>query len=78
MISAGTWANIIVAVLKVATMLLGSIQRSQQFAAGEDRAIGEQALATLRLTAWGKAISQKLDGMSDEQLDQNADDLGRP
>lgn len=76
MISAATWASIVVAVLKVAAMLLSAAQRKGQLEAGEDRAIAEQAVATLKLTAAGKAIMSKIEGMSDVELDAHIDDLG--
>jgi hypothetical protein len=71
-----TWANVILAALKVVHALTTWAREKNLIDAGADAAIGRAAQDTLKATAWGKAISDKIDAMDKAKLDDLTDDLG--
>jgi hypothetical protein len=72
------WVSLGLALLKAASAFLNWIQSRQQFKAGEDSEIAKTALAILDKTQAGKRIMEKINAMSDGELDSLVDDLGRP
>lgn len=62
-------------VLKLANFIMGKIQSDQQFQAGVDAEVAREAQAILRKTKAGKALMEKVDGMSEADVDANLRDL---
>ena len=64
-----TWAEIVLLVLKVAYAIMGAVNDQKQFQAGTDAEIAKISAAILRKTQAGKAIMEKVDAMSDADVD---------
>lgn len=64
-----TWAEIILLVLKIIDWSLGRIDQDKWMKAGADAEIAKTSAAILRKTAAGKAIMEKVDAMSDADVD---------
>lgn len=63
-------------VLKIASALLGMAKERQQFNAGHEAAVLEQTRKVMELTTQGKAIWEKVDALSDDQLTDLESRLG--
>lgn len=63
--------------LQVVKLLLSSAHDRKMFQAGEDHMIAEQAKAVLGMTAEGKRLLEKINAMSDGDLDDLTDAVGR-
>ena len=57
------------AVLKFSNFIMGFINREQLMEAGRQEQIAKEAFAILRKTAAGKAIMEKVNAMSDADVD---------
>lgn len=64
-----TWAEIVLLFLKLANAIMGEIGDARQFKAGADAEIAKISAAIMRKTAAGKAIMEKVDAMSDAEVD---------
>jgi hypothetical protein len=71
-----TWANLILAALRLVAALAAWARDKRLLAAGEDAAIGRAARDMLATTAWGQEIGARIDAMDDARLDELADALG--
>lgn len=63
------WLGLVLAVLKFANLIMGFVNSEQQKQAGRDEEIAKTAAAILRKTAAGKAIMEKVDALSDADVD---------
>ena len=70
-----TWAEIVLLILKIADAILGQVKDQKQFKAGVDSAVAKAAESILRKTAAGKAMMEKVDAMSSEEVDAGLRDL---
>lgn len=66
-----SWISLILAVLKVVNAIMDYVNREKLIQAGYDKAIAEQSAAIMRKTAAGKAIMEKVDAMSDAEVDDS-------
>ena len=64
-----TWPEIVLLVLKVANAIMGEAHDAKSFQAGTDAEIAKVSAAILRKTQAGKAIMEKVDAMSDKDVD---------
>ena len=64
-----TWAEIVLLVLKIADAIMTQVGDAKQFQAGTDAEIAKVSAAILRKTQAGKAIMEKVDAMSDKEVD---------
>lgn len=64
-----TYAQIALLVLQIAKWLLDRATEKKQFDAGQEHQIAEQAKAVLGMTAEGKRLLEKINAMSDRDLD---------
>jgi hypothetical protein len=64
-----TWPAIILTALKIINMIMGRINQDQWMKAGADAEIAKTSAAIMRKTAAGKAIMEKVDAMSDADVD---------
>lgn len=64
-----TWAEIILLALKIINAIMGEVGNARSFNAGVDFAISKTTLAILRKTEAGKKIMEKVDAMSDADVD---------
>lgn len=62
--------------LQVVKLLLGRAHDDKMFKAGEDHMIAEQAKAVLAMTEEGKRLLEKINAMSDSDLDDLTDAVG--
>lgn len=62
--------------LQIVKWLMDRYQDAKQFNAGQEHQIVEHAKAVLGMTAEGKRILEKINAMSDSELDDLTDDLG--
>lgn len=62
--------------LQLVLALIDWARDRRQFKAGEDAEIARQALAVLAKTHAGKLILERINAMSDSDLDRLVDDLG--
>jgi hypothetical protein len=65
-----TWAEIILLVLRIVDAVMGRVNQDQWIKAGADAEIAKISAAILRKTAAGKAIMEKIDAMSDADVDR--------
>lgn len=72
------WGQIILLGIKSLLALIDWFQDKQQFNAGQDAEIAKNAVAILEKTNAGKKLMEKINAMSDGDLDSLIDDLGRP
>lgn len=71
------WAKVGLAVLQVALWFLDEAKRRQQFNAGHDSAVLDAAKQVMARSDDGKRLMEKIDAMSDADVDDLADRLGR-
>lgn len=71
------WAEIVLLVLKIANAIMGQINRQQLIQSGRDAVIAEETASILRKTQVGKAIMEKVDAMSDDDIDAEFARLAR-
>ena len=64
-----TWAEIALLVLKIADAIMGQINNQKQFQAGTDAEIAKVSAAILAKTMVGKAIMEKVNALSDTDVD---------
>ena len=64
-----TWAEIVLLILKIANAIMGEIGNQRQFRAGADAEIAKISAAILAKTAEGKLIMEKVNAMSDSDVD---------
>lgn len=72
-----TWAEIVLLVLKIADAIMTQVGDAKQFQAGTDAEIAKTSAAILRKTQAGKAIMEKVDAMSDTDVDAALRDLAK-
>jgi hypothetical protein len=70
------YVKIALALIQLANTFADWARERGQLQAGADAELGRQALAVLRATEWGKAITDRLDAMDDQALDDLTDALG--
>jgi hypothetical protein len=70
-----TWLEIILLVLKIIDWSLGRIEQGKWEQAGYDKAIAEISAAILKRTAAGRAMMEKVNAMSDKEVDDGLRDL---
>lgn len=63
------WASIILTALKIINQIMGVVQQQKWIQSGHDQAIAEETKAILARTVAGKAIMDKINAMSDAQVD---------
>lgn len=64
-----TIADIVLLVLKIANAIMTEVGDQRQFKAGTDAEIAKTSAAILAKTQAGKAIMEKIDAMSDDDVD---------
>jgi hypothetical protein len=64
-----TWAEIILAALKLINAIMGAVNQDKWTQAGYDKAIAEISTEILRKTSVGKAMLEKVNAMSDADVD---------
>ena len=64
-----TIADIVLLVLKIANAIMTEVGDQRQFKAGTDAEIAKVSAAILAKTQAGKAIMEKIDAMSDDDVD---------
>jgi hypothetical protein len=64
-----TWPEIILLLLKIVNAIMGEVGNQRQFQAGADAEIAKISAAILRKTAAGKEIMEKVDALSDDDVD---------
>lgn len=72
-----TYAQIALLVLQIAKWFLDRATEQKQFDAGQEHQIAEQAKAVLGMTSEGKRLLEKINAMSDGDVDDLADAVGR-
>lgn len=72
-----TWVEIALGLLKLANLIMGWVTTEQAKQSGRDEEIARQTMEILRQTDMGKKIMEKIDAMSDSDLDNVIDSLGR-
>jgi hypothetical protein len=70
-----TWAEIILLLLKVVNAIMGEVNDQRQFHAGADAEIAKISAAILQKTTAGKAMMEKVNAMSDKEVDDGLRDL---
>lgn len=71
------YAKIVVYGLQIVQWLMNQYHDAKQFDAGRDHQIAEQAKAVLGMTVEGKRLLEKLNALSDRELDDVTDAVGR-
>ncbi len=64
-----TWASLALAILKVVNAFMIYFNQEKLVQSGYDKAIAEVSSAILQKTAAGKAIMDKVNGMTDAEVD---------
>ena len=64
-----SWAEIVLLILKIADAIMGQVNQDKWIKAGSDAEIARISAAILKKTAAGKAIMEKVDAMSDPDVD---------
>ena len=64
-----TWASFILALLKLATSLVGWMRDRNLIQQGQDQAIAKASLEVLEATASGKEIRERIRGLDDDSAD---------
>lgn len=72
-----TYAKLALIALQVVQFFLRMAHDKQQFAAGEEHQIAEQAKAVLGMTVEGKRLLEKINALSDSDFDDLNDAIGR-
>ena len=70
-----TYAEIVLLILKVVNAIMGEVSNQRQFKAGQDAEIAKIAASILGKTAAGKAIMEKVNALSDTDVDAALRDL---
>ena len=70
-----SWPEIVLLVLKIANGIMGEVKDQKQFQAGTDAEIAKQTTEILRKTQAGKAIWEKINAMSEKEVDSGLGDL---
>jgi len=70
-----TWLDIVLLVLKIADAIMTQVGNQKQFQAGTDAEIAKISAAILAKTQAGKAIMEKVNAMSDKDVDSGLGDL---
>jgi hypothetical protein len=71
-----TYAKLALIALQVVQFFLRKAHDDKQFAAGEEHQIVEHAKAVLGMTAEGKRLLEKINALSDSDLDDLTDAVG--
>jgi hypothetical protein len=64
-----TWGSIILAALKFINAIMGAVNREKWMQAGADAEIAKISAAILQKTEAGKKIMEKVNAMSDAEVD---------
>lgn len=64
-----TWAEIVLLALKVVNAIMGEVGNQRQFKAGADAEIAKISASILGKTAAGKAIMEKVNSMTETEID---------
>lgn len=64
-----TWAEIILLLLRIVNALMGEAEKNKWMKAGADAEIAKVSAAILAKTATGKAILEKVNALSDADVD---------
>ncbi len=64
-----TWGSIILTALKIINAIMGAVNRDKWMQAGADAEIAKISAAILARTEAGKKILEKVNAMSDEDVD---------
>lgn len=64
-----TWPEIILLILKIVNTVMGDAHDAKSFQAGTDAEIAKTSADILRKTRAGKAIMEKVDAMSEQDVD---------
>jgi len=70
-----TWPEIVLLILKIANAIMTQVGDQKQFQAGTDAEIAKISAAILAKTQAGKAIMEKVNAMSDKDVDSGLGDL---
>lgn len=70
-----TWAALALALLKVINNIMNLVEREQLVRAGYDKAIAAASQEILRKTATGRAILEKVNALTDDEVDAALRDL---
>lgn len=64
-----TWAEIVLLLLRLANGIMGAISQDKWMRAGADAEIAKVSAEIMRKTAAGKAILEKVNALSDADVD---------
>ncbi len=64
-----TWPEIVLLVLKIANAIMTEVHDQKSFQAGTDAEIAKVSAAILAKTQAGKAIMEKVNALSDKEVD---------
>jgi hypothetical protein len=70
-----TWAEIILAALKLINVIMGAVNQDTWMQAGRDAEIAKVSADILAKTQAGKAIMEKVNAMPDSDVDAGLRDL---
>jgi hypothetical protein len=70
-----TWGSIILAALKFINAIMGAVNREKWMQAGADAEIAKISAAILQKTEAGKKIMERVNAMSDAEVDAGLRDL---
>lgn len=70
-----TWPEIVLLVLKIANSIMTEYTNQKSFQAGTDAEIAKVSAAILSKTKAGKAMMEKVNAMSDKEVDAGLRDL---
>lgn len=70
-----TWTSVILALLKIVNAIMGAVNREQLMQAGADAEIAKVSASILEKTAAGKAIMERINAMSESEVDAGLRDL---
>ena len=70
-----TWASLALAILKVINAFMNYFNQEKLIQSGYDKAIADVSAAILQKTAAGKAILEKVNNMSELQVDDELHNL---
>lgn len=69
------WLGLALAVMKFVNLIMGYVDREKSRQDGRNEVIAEMALAIAQRVATKKAIQEKVDAMSDAEVDDGLRDL---
>jgi hypothetical protein len=64
-----TWADIVLLTLKIVNIIMGDVDEAKWMQAGKDAEIAKISAAILAKTTAGKAMLEKVNAMSDPEVD---------